>query len=100
MNPDDEYQKWLNAKRAEVPPAELVERIMSAVRAETISYAVSHAAIEPTPSVWRRAVPYMVCSAAAIVLAVRLYSTMSLFVMPSSIADVTMIESKQENLHD
>lgn len=100
MTSEAEYQSWLKAKRAEVPPARMVEQIMAVVRDEVNSNATAHAAIEPRPSVWKRAVPYLVCSAAVVVLAVRLCSIVGLFVLPTSIADVALIESEQENLHD
>lgn len=99
MNPDDEYQAWLNARRGESPPAEMADRIMSAVRASA-----SQSVASPQPecarkSAWQRVVPYLVCSAAALVLAVRLYSIASLFLVASSDMDVVMTEPFEEIPH-
>ncbi|MBC7821064.1 MAG: hypothetical protein IAG10_29615 [Planctomycetaceae bacterium] len=49
---------------------------------------------------WQRAIPYLVLSAAAIMLAVRVFSIVSPLVVPSSIADVTMIEPAKEDSHE
>lgn len=90
MNSDDEYQMWLDARRGESPPAEMTDQIMSAVR-ESVPRMVS-----ARTTAWQRAIPYLVCSAAALVLAVRLYSVASLFLVPSPDADIAMIEPVEE----
>ncbi len=100
MNPDDQYQAWLDARRGESPPADLTDRIMSAVREASKSSMKSQPANELRKSAWQRAIPYLVCSAAALVLAVRIYSIVSLFVAPSPISDVAMIEPAKEISHE
>ena len=96
MIPEDEYQTWLNKRRGESPSAELTDRIMSAVREASTSQPT-----KPSPkTAWQRAIPYLVCSAAALVLAVRIYSILSLFLAPSAIADVAMIEPSKEIAHE
>lgn len=100
MNPDDQYQAWLDTRRGEAPSAELTDRIMSAVREASKSSMKSQPANELRKSAWQRAIPYLVCSAAALVLAVRIYSIVSLFVAPSPISDVAMIEPAKEISHE
>jgi hypothetical protein len=96
MNPDDEYQAWLNGRRSASPSEELTERIMSAVRESAMSRTSARSTEMTRSTIWQRAIPYLVCSAAALVLSVRIYSIVSLFVVASPIADVAMFESKQE----
>ena len=96
MNPDDEYQAWLNARRGESPSAELTDRIMSAVREASLASPILPPANDAPNAAWQRAIPYLVCSAAALVLAVRIYTILSLFLVPSSISDVAMIEPAKE----
>lgn len=90
MNRTDQYQAWLNARRGESPPVEMMDRIMSAVRDS------STRADSVQKSAWQRVVPYLICSAATVVLAVRLYSVVSLLVVASPDADVAMIEPVEE----
>ena len=100
MNPDDDYQAWLNNRRGELPSAELTDRIMSAVREASMSPTASKPAEVPPKTAWQRAIPYLVCSAAALVLAVRIYSILCLFVSPSSIEDVAMLDPSKEIAHE
>ena len=96
MNSDDEYQAWLDARRGESPPTGLTDRVMSAVQ-ESPQQAKRSSRVESArKTAWQRAVPYLVCSAAALVLAVRLYSMVSVFVVASPDADIAMIESVEE----
>ena len=100
MNSDDEYQAWLDARRGESPPTGLTDRVMSAVR-ESAQPATSSSRVEPArKTAWQRAVPYLVCSAAALVLAVRLYSIASIFVVASPDADIAMLEPFEEISHE
>ena len=46
---------------------------------------------------WQRAIPYLVLSAAALMLTVRVFSILSPLVVPSSIAEVSMIEQMEED---
>ena len=96
MNPDDEYQAWLNARRGESPSAELTDRIISAVRETSLASTILPPANDAPNAAWQRAIPYLVCSAAALVLSVRIYTMLSLFLVPSSISDVAMIEPAKE----
>ncbi len=96
MNPDDEYQAWLDARRGESPSAELTDRIMSAVREASMASTILPPTNVAPNTAWPRAIRYLVCSAAALVLAVRIYSIVSLFVSPSLIEDVAMIEPAKE----
>ncbi|MFM9961932.1 MAG: hypothetical protein ACKV2Q_11990 [Planctomycetaceae bacterium] len=100
MNSDDEYQAWLNARRDESPPSGLTDRIMLSVRELAPAATTSPPRESARKTAWRRAIPYVVLSAAALMLAVRLFSLVSLFVVPSSIADVTMIEPAKENSYE
>lgn len=96
MNSDNEYQAWLDARRGESPPTELTDRVMSAVR-ESAQPATTSLRVESArKTAWQRAVPYLVCSAAALVLTVRLYSIVSIFVVASPDADMAMIEPVEE----
>ena len=100
MNSDDQYQAWLDTRRGEVPSAELTDRIMSAVREVSTPSTMSQPVNELRKTAWQRAIPYLVCSAAALVLAVRICSIVSLFVAPSPISDVAMIEPAKEISHE
>ena len=100
MNPEDEYGAWLNARRGESQSDELTDRIMSAVHEASMSSTTLPSAPKLPKTTWQRAIPYLVCSAAALVLAVRIYSILSLFLVPSSIADVAMIEPSKEITHE
>lgn len=100
MSSDDEYRTWLETKRRESPPADLTNRIMSAVREPEIPGTASRSTDTSSKTVWQRVLPYLVCSAAALVLAVRLYSVVILFVEASPIADVAMIELEKELTHE
>ena len=100
MNPEDEYQTWLNKRRGESPSTELTDRIMSAVREASMSSSTSQPAKQSPKTAWQPAIPYLVCSAAALVLAVRIYSILSLFLAPSAITDVAMIEPSKEIAHE
>lgn len=96
MSFDDENRAWLDTKRGESPPAELTDRIMSAVR-ESVQQATTSSRTESArKTAWQRAVPYLVCSAAALVLAVRLYSFVSVFVVVSSETEIAMSEPVEE----
>lgn len=96
MNPDDEYQAWLNTRRGESPPTELTDRIMSAVRGSDYEATTSPQLEFARKTPWQRALPYLVCSAAALVLAVRLYSFVSVFVVVSSETEIAMTEPVEE----
>lgn len=100
MNSNDEYQAWLNTRRGESPPTGLTDRIMLSVRELPLEATTSPQLESARKTAWQRAIPYLVCSAAALMLAVRLFSMVSLFVVPSSIADVTMIEPAKEDSHE
>lgn len=92
MNSDDEYRAWLDTKRGESPPTELTDRIMLAVR-EVVPEATTSPRMESArKTAWQRAVPYLVCSVAMLVLAVRLYSFVSVFVVAPFEADIVMTE--------
>ena len=96
MNSDDEYRAWLDTKRGESPPTELTDRIMLAVR-ESVQQATTSSRIESArTTAWQRALPYLVCSAAALVLAVRLYSFVSVFVVAGSETEIAMTEPGEE----
>ena len=100
MNSEDEYQAWLNARRGESLPTGLTDRIMSAVRELDQQATRSSRAESAWKTAWQRAIPYLVCSAAALVLAVRLYSIVSLFLVASPDADIAMIEAVEESSHE
>ena len=100
MNSDDEYQAWLNVRRGESSPADLTDRIMSAVREAARQSETSPQPESAWKTAWQRAVPYLVCSAAAMVLAVRLYSVVSLVLVASPDADVAMIEPVEESSNE
>ena len=100
MNSEDEYQVWLDARRDESPPKELTDRIMLSVREPGPEAATSPLRESARRTAWQRAIPYLVLTAATIMLAVRVFSILSLFVVPSSIADVTMIEPAKEDSHE
>lgn len=95
MNSDDEYQAWLSTRRAE-PPRELTDRIMTAVSESRSRTTVAVARASGVKSSLRRIAPYLVCSAAALVLAVRLYSVVSLFVIAPSGTEIVMNELVEE----
>lgn len=99
MNSDDEYQMWLDARRAESPPTELTERIMVSVREQAQEAVTSPPQVSAHKTVWQRSTPYLVLSAAAVMLAVRALSFVSPLVFPSSIADLTMTEELKEESH-
>lgn len=99
MISDDDYQAWLSARRGQSPPAELTDRIMSAVRESALN-AVASPPVSAPATIWQRVVPYLVCSAAAMLLAVRLYSVVSLFVVAAPIADVALVEPAKEVSHE
>ena len=96
MNADDEYQTWLNARRAESPSVDLTDRIMATVRGSAPQPTASPRSASARKTVLQRAVPYLVCSAAVLVLAVRLYSFVSVFVIASSETDIVMTEPVEE----
>ncbi len=97
MNPDDEYQSWLNARRAESPPTDLSDRIMTIVRESSSLPTKAAMALAVQKTALQRAVPFFVCSAAALVLAVRLYSFVSVFfVVASSDTEIAMTEPVEE----
>lgn len=96
MNSDDGYRAWLETKRGESPPIELTDRIMLAVR-EAAPKATTSPQLESARKMsWQRVLPYLVCSAAALVLAVRLYSFVSVFVVVSSETEIVMTEPGEE----
>ena len=96
MNSDDDYQAWLDARRGESTPSGLTDRIMSAVRKPDQEATSSSQPKPARKTAWQRAVPYLVCSAAALVLAVRLYSFVSVFVVVSSETEIAMTEPVEE----
>ena len=96
MISDDDYQAWLSARRGQSPPAELTDRIMSAVRDSAADVVSFPPPVSAPTTVWQRVVPYLVCSAAAMLLAVRFYSVVSLFVVAAPIADVALVEPAKE----
>ena len=100
MNSDDEYRAWLDTKRGESPPTGLTDRIMLAVREVAPEATTSPQLESARKTAWQRAVPYLVCSAAALVLAVRLYSFVSVFVVAPSEADIVMTEPGEELSHE
>lgn len=100
MNPDDEYQAWLDARRGDSPPTGLTDRIMLSVRDLALEVPTSPPQVTARKTAWQRAIPYLVLSAAALMLAVRLFSIVSPLVVPTSIADVTMIEAAKEDSHE
>lgn len=94
MNSENDYQAWLDARRGDSSPADLSDRIMVAVRESNSLPKTSARSVRATAL--QRAFPYLVCSAAALVLAVRLYSLMSVFVVASSEAEMAMTEPVEE----
>lgn len=96
MNPDDEYQTWLAARRGESPPSGLTDQIMSAVRESDQQATTSLQPKSARKMAWQRAVQYLACSAAALVLAVRLYSFVSVFVVVSSETEIAVTEPVEE----
>lgn len=100
MNSDDEFQMWLNTQRGESPPTELTDRIMVSVREQALESVISPPRKPAHETVWQRSIPYLVLSAAAIVLTLRVFSIVSLLVVPTSIAEVTMIEPQEEDSHE
>lgn len=100
MISDDDYQAWLNARRGQSPPTELADRIMSSVRDSAVYAVASPPPVSAPATIWQRVVPYLVCSAAAMLLAVRLYSVVSLFVVAAPIADVALVEPAKEVSHE
>ncbi len=77
----------------------MADRIMSAVRASASQSVVSSQPESARKSAWQQVVPYLVCSAAALVLVVRLYSIASLFLVASPDVDVVMTEPLEEMPH-
>ncbi len=100
MNPGDEFQAWLDARGGESAPAGMTDRIMSAVREAARQPTTSSQSESARKTAWPRAVPYLVFSAAALMLAVRLYSMVSLFVEASQVADVALMEPIKEFPHE
>jgi hypothetical protein len=100
MNSEDEYQLWIEARRTKTPPAALTDRIMLSVRERDREVSTTRSPESGRETVLQRAIPWLVLSAAAIVLTVRVFSIVSLLVVPSSIADVTMIEPLEEESHE
>ncbi len=96
MNSDDGYQAWLDARRGESPPTELADRIMLAVYEAVPETTTSLQLESARKTAWQRAIPYLVCSAAALVLVVRLYSFVSVFVVVSSETEIAMTEPVEE----
>lgn len=96
MKSDDEYQAWLNARRGESPPVGMADRIMLAVREVAPEATTSPQLESARMTAWRRTLPYLVCSAAALVFAVRLYSFLSVFVVVSSETEIAMTEPVEE----
>ena len=96
MNSDDEYRAWLETKRGESPPIELTDRIMLAVRGAAPKATTSPQLEFARKTAWQRAVPYLVFAAAAVVLAVRLYSFVSVFVVAGSETEIAMTEPVEE----
>lgn len=89
MNSDDEYQAWLDARRGDTPLAGLTDRIMLTVRELAVDSTTSPPRATARKTAWQRAIPYVVLSAAALLLAVRIFSIVSPLMVPTSIADVT-----------
>lgn len=100
MISDDDYQAWLNARRGQSLPAELADRIMSAVRDSAADAIASPPPVSAPATMWQRVVPYLVCSAAAMLLAMRFYSVVSVFVVAAPIADVAFLEPAKEVSHE
>ena len=100
MISDDDYQAWLNARRGQSPPADLADRIMFAVRDSAADAVASPPPVSALAAMWRRVVPYLACSAAAMLLAVRLYSVVRLFVVAAPIEDVAFREPAKEVSHE
>ena len=96
MNSDDEYRAWLDARGGESPSVGMTDRIMSAVRESATQPTASLRTDSLSKTAWQRAVPYLVCSAAALVLAVRLYSFVSVFVVVGSETEIAMTEPVEE----
>jgi hypothetical protein len=97
MNSDDEYKLWLDARRSESPPTGLTDRIMLSVRNHAREATTSPPREHARETAWQRAIPYLVLSAAAFMLTVRVFSILSPLVVPSSIAEVSMIEQMEED---
>lgn len=96
MNFDDDYQAWLDARRGESPPADLSDRIMAAVRESNSVSSTSERSEPAWETALQRTLPFLVCSAAALVLAVRLYSFVSVFVVAPSEIEFAMTEPVKE----
>lgn len=96
MNCDDEYQAWLEARRSEAPTSGLTDRIMATVRVSVADSGIAARSEFVRRSAIQRALPYLVCSAAALILALRLYSFASIFVIAPSMAEIAMNEPVEE----
>lgn len=96
MTTDDEYQRWLLARRTEPPPDGLADRIMAAVEESALQPIAASQSASMKKTALQRVLPYLACSVAALVLAVRVYSVMSLFVVASSESEIVMNEPIEE----
>lgn len=96
MNHDDEYQAWVETRRSEAPTNGLTDRIMSTVRESVADSRTAARSKLVRRSAIQRVFPSLVCSAAALILAVRLYNFVSIFVIAPSEAEIAMNEPVEE----
>jgi hypothetical protein len=84
MTPEDAWERWLEQRRAMVPPEGLTDRVMAAVQPAAMSSVVDSAQHPARQTWWPRLAPYLLASAASVVCLIRLYSLVSLILAPSS----------------
>ncbi|MDP1798179.1 MAG: hypothetical protein Q8K78_11880 [Planctomycetaceae bacterium] len=80
MKNEDAWNEWMNRNREHPPPSGLAERILIAVELSP-ALTINDAAIDRQPrTLVQQIVPYLLLSAALVLCAARLYTTVGLLV--------------------
>ncbi len=80
MNHDDVWNEWMNRNREHPPPSGLTDRILIAVESSP-ALIVNEATMNQQPrALLQQIAPYLLLSAALVLCAARLYTTVGLLV--------------------
>lgn len=80
MNHDDVWNEWMNRNREHPPPSGLADRIQIAVESSP-ALIINEATMDPRPrTLLQQIAPYLLLSAALVLCAARLYTTVGLLV--------------------
>lgn len=99
MNQDDDYEAWLNERRAVQVPTGLADRILTAID-EPVEHVPVAGRVKPPASLLRRAGPVLLWTAASLFFMARVVALVGNLVYPSGYPEFAVDERIEEVPHE